>query len=222
LLEVPSEIVTGGRRRLRWLLLALPLATGAGLVVHILAGLDMRLAVAALLLAGILIWLVLVPRLSPALRLRLRRRAAVGALAGVAGTLAYDTARYGTVALFRFSFQPFHVFEVFGHLFLGPYASARAAFVVGALYHLANGTCFGIAYTVAVRRPGLLTGMVWGVALELCMATLYPSWLRIQQLGEFLQVSATGHLVYGAVLGLVAQRLLATRDTASPTPASPP
>jgi hypothetical protein len=124
------------------------------------------------------------------------------------GTLAYDAARYGTVALFDLSFQPFHVFEVFGHLFLGEQVPARAAVLVGAAYHLTNGTCFGLAYTLAVRRPGPLTGMAWGVVLELCMATLYPSWLRIQQLGEFLQVSATGHLVYGVVLGLTARTLL--------------
>jgi hypothetical protein len=207
-----SELVARGGSRFRWLLLGLPLATGAGLVVHILAGIDMRLAVGALLLGGLAIWVVLVTKLPPALRLRLRRRAAVGAISGIIATLAYDSARYGTVALFDFSFKPFHVFEVFGHLFLGDQASAQAAFLVGAGYHLTNGTCFGLAYALAIRRPGPVTGMIWGVVLELCMATLYPSWLRIQQLGEFLQVSATGHLVYGAVLGLLARWLLSRLD----------
>jgi hypothetical protein len=52
------------------------------------------------------------------------------------------------------------------------------------------------------------------------MATLYPSWLRIQQFGEFLQVSALGHVVYGSVLGLVAAAGVAR--FASSDPRTPP
>lgn len=202
---------TGPAGRWRLLLVALPLASGAGLAVHILAGIDLRLAVAALVLAGLGIWLLLLPRMPAQRRAELGRRAWIGAVAGLLATFAYDLARYGTVAVLEFSFQPFHVFSVFGHLFLGPAASAPAAFAAGAAYHLVNGTSFGIAYLLVRRRPGPLTGMAWGVALELAMATLYPSWLRIQQFGEFLQVSAIGHLVYGATLGLLAGRMLAAR-----------
>jgi hypothetical protein len=182
-------------------------------VIHIVAGVDLRLAVGILVVFGIATWIILVPRLPLVQRERLRRRAAAGAVAGLVGALSYDAARYGVVALLSLSFEPFHVFEVFGHLFLGPQAGARWAFALGALYHLANGTCFGVAYTIAVRRPRPLTGMAWGLALEFCMATLYPTWLRIQQMGEFLEVSALGHLVYGAVLGLVAGRLLSKIST---------
>jgi hypothetical protein len=201
------------RRRVnpRVLLAALPLASGAGLVVYILAGVSLPLAVAALAALGLAVWAVLVPRLNAGLRMDVRRRVAIGAAAGLAGTLAYDAARYGTVALLDFSFRPFHVFELFGHLFLGPAAGHGAALAVGTLYHLTNGTCFGIAYLLVFRNPGVLSGMLWGAALELCMATLYPSWLRIQQFAEFLQVSAVGHLVYGAVLGALGARLLGAR-----------
>jgi hypothetical protein len=131
-----------------------------------------------------------------------------GSLGGVVATGAYDLTRYGIVALFSLSFQPFHVLRLFGELFLGPAASPGAAFGVGLAYHLSNGVTFGITYALLFRRPRPITGMVWGAALELCMALLYPSWLRIAALGEFLQVSAVGHLVYGAVLGLVVQRML--------------
>jgi hypothetical protein len=62
------------------------------------------------------------------------------------------------------------------------------------------------------RRPSWWTGALWGIALELCMATLYPSWLRIQMLSEFLEVSAVGHVVYGSVLGLVAARGVAALE----------
>ena len=43
------------------------------------------------------------------------------------------------------------------------------------------------------------------------MALLYPHWLRIVQLREFLAVSAIGHLVYGAVLGIVVRQMLSAR-----------
>jgi hypothetical protein len=53
------------------------------------------------------------------------------------------------------------------------------------------------------------------------MATLYPAWLRIQMLGEFLEVSALGHVVYGSVLGLVAGAGV-RRLTRTTIPASQP
>jgi hypothetical protein len=206
------------RDRRALLLLALPLAGGAGLAVHLLADVDLRLAVAALAGFGAAIWLVLVPRLPAARRATIRRRVAVGAGCGLLATGAYDAARYGLVALAQFSFEPFHVFALFGELFLGPGASPASRFAVGTLYHLLNGTGFGIAYLLAVRRPRVITGLVWGVLLELAMATLYPPWLRMQQLGEFLQVSAAGHLVYGSVLGGLAGRWLAVgADPAGPS-----
>jgi hypothetical protein len=95
---------------------------------------------------------------------------------------------------------------------VGPGHSPSGTFLVGALYHLSNGTFFGVAYTLVVRRPSWWSGALWGIALELTMALLYPSWLRIQMLGEFLEVSALGHVVYGSVLGTVAARRLGRRD----------
>ena len=77
---------------------------------------------------------------------------------------------------------------------------------MGAGYHLSNGTFFGLAYTLVFKRPWWWTGALWGVGLELVMATLYPNLLRLQMLGEFLQVSAIGHLVYGSTLGALAAR----------------
>jgi len=88
-------------------------------------------------------------------------------------------------------------------------------------YHVCNGTFFGVAYTLVFRRPTWWTGALWGIGLELCMATLYPSWLRIVMLREFLEVSAIGHVVYGSVLGLVAAKgvsLINRRDGKEATP----
>jgi hypothetical protein len=196
------------RLRRRALLLGLPLAGGAGLVVHVVADLSLPLAILALAGAGAGAWILVAGRLPPVPRRMLGRRVRIGAGAGLLGTVAYDLTRYGVVALWSLSFQPFHVFTVFGELFVGPDHAATVLVLVGLAYHLANGTFFGVAYALVVRRPSWWSGALWGIGLELVMATLYPSWLRIQALGEFLEVSAAGHLVYGAVLGALAHRWL--------------
>jgi len=190
--------------RRRILLIGLPMAGGAGLVVHILADVSLPLAVGFLALCGAGLWVFVLSRLGPMARAGLRRQARVGLVAGLLGTFAYDLARYATVAVFSMSFKPFHVFSVFGEAFIGSGHSAALTFAVGMAYHISNGTFFGVAYTLTFRRPAIWTGVLWGIGLELCMATLYPSWLRIQALGEFLQVSAVGHVVYGSVLWLLA------------------
>lgn len=192
------------RRRLA--LAGLPAATGAGLVVHILAGSSLLAAIAAVAAAGVGGWGFLLSRLDGATRATLRRRVRIGAVAGLCGTVAYDLARYGSVALFSLSFQPFHVFSVFGEALLGSDHSPALLLVAGTLYHVANGTFFGVTYTLILRRPSVFTGVLWGIALELCMASLYPAWLRIQMFREFLEVTAVGHVVYGAVLGAIAAR----------------
>ncbi|MFI2473899.1 hypothetical protein [Nocardia xishanensis] len=191
--------------RLRLLLLGLPFASGAGLVVHILADAHLPLGIAGLAAVGAIVWLLVLTRLRSRSRALLYQRVRVGAGAGISGTVAYDLARYGIVSLFSMSFEPFHVFGVFGELLIGHGHSPGMLFAVGLLYHLSNGTFFGIAYTLVICRPAWWSGALWGVGLELCMAWLYPSWLRIEMLAEFLQVSAIGHVVYGTVLGTVAR-----------------
>jgi len=202
--SVASASLPALRRRV--LLIGLPMAGGAGLVMHLLAGISLLLAIAFLAALGLAVWVWVLSRLRPDARAALWQRARIGVVAGLVGTAAYDLARYGTVALFSMSFQPFHVLNLFGEAFLGPGHSASATFAVGLVYHVSNGTFFGLAYTLVFRRPSWWTGALWGIALELCMATLYTSWLRIQMLREFLEVSAIGHVVYGSVLGLVAAK----------------
>ncbi|MDA3626807.1 hypothetical protein OU415_15285 [Saccharopolyspora sp. WRP15-2] len=194
-----------------FLLASLPLAGGAGLAVHILAGISLPLAAGVIVLFGVGVWLLLLPRLRPRVRRQVGVRVGVGALSGAVATVAYDLARYGAASIFSLSFQPFHVIRLFGELFLGSGAPVGAAVAVGFLYHLSNGVCFGIVYALVFWRPGALTGIAWGIALELCMALLYPAWLRIAVLQEFLAVSAAGHVIYGAVLGVLARRLLDRR-----------
>lgn len=202
----PSELVG---RRWRLPLLLLPFAGGAGLVMHILVDFSLPLAVATLVTIGALLWLWFSRSMPAAVRQRVRRHVQMGLGIGLLATAAYDAVRYGVVALWSFSFEPFHVIPIFGHLFVGAAAPEALAWVAGLAYHVGNGTGFGVAYVLLFRRPGALTGVVWGLGLELAMALLYPSWLRLTALGEFLTASMIGHVTYGCVLGLAARRYVA-------------
>lgn len=191
---------------------ALPTAGPVGLAIYIIAGRSMPLAVMCVALVGATGWL-LVARRSPAAASELGRLARQGAAAGALATAAYDAARFGLIAVVQMSLSPFYVWQLFGRLFIGDDASGASAYLAGALFHLGNGMGLGAAYRLLVSRPTVLSGVVWAFALELAMALLYPRWLRMDALGEFLQVSVLGHAVYGVVLALGCRRASA-RQTA--------
>jgi len=193
-------------RRLPVVLASAGCATGGALVIHILTKVSLALAAAVLLLSAIVCFAVIVRRLDDDRRQAVLTRLQAGALAGLLATLAYDAARYGTVALFELSFKPFHAFQFFGRGLAGEGISTATAYGVGALFHFANGIGFGIAFALFVRRPRIWKGILWAMLLELTMVAFYPSWLQIQALGEFLEISVLGHAVYGAVLGALTKR----------------
>lgn len=194
--------------RWRIALAVLPLATGIGLVVYLLAHVSLRLGIAAALLSGVgsafVAW-----RRSPAEARRiLRQRVLAGVVAGLLATLAYDAARYVVVTIFPLVIWPFDVFPIFGQLLIGA-APRKVLYAVGWLYHMANGTGFAVCYAILFPRPGILTGLLFAGVLEFLMISLYPSWLGVKAYGEFLNISVVGHTAYGFVLGLLAKRGLA-------------
>jgi hypothetical protein len=82
---------------------------------------------------------VLWAQLPPASRLELRRRAGVGAVAGVVATLAYDGVRWLLVTLLHWTFWPFDVFPIFGQAIGGTGLTSTQAILLGTLYHYTNG-----------------------------------------------------------------------------------
>jgi hypothetical protein len=193
-----------------WLAL-LPLATGIGLLTHILAGSSL-LAGAALAagvgtVAAVAVW----TRTPKAGRPALRRRTLAGVEAGALATLAYDGSRLLVVGLFPVSTWPFAALPVFGRLLVGPGAAPGLVTAAGIAYHAANGIGFGIAYVLLVRQPGPLTGLLWAAVLEMLMISLYPGWLDVRAVGELLSISVVGHVAYGLVLGWAARRRLGGR-----------
>jgi hypothetical protein len=198
----------------RVLLAALPLATGAALVVYILAGWSLRVALAVTVVCAALTAAYGWRRLGPLARVWARRRIVAGIVAGIVATAGYDLVRLGLVRFGGFTFWPFDIFAVFGRAFLGPETDPVVLRAAGVAYHFANGIGYGIAYSLVFGRRGPLVGLAWGMGLELFMVALYPGWLHIGALfGEFLSVSLLGHITYGLLLGTITQRLLARGAT---------
>ena len=204
-------------RHLPWRIwvVILPLATGAGLVVYILAGLSLILGVGLAMLVGLIATLIVWRRSRPVDRQLIRQRAIIGLYAGALATLSYDVCRYVMVTVLHFTFWPFDIFSIFGRLLVGDNAPTAITTGVGILYHYANGIGFAIAFVFLFRRPGVLSGLVWAAMLEFFMVSLYPSWLNLKALDEFLSVSIVGHTIYGLVLGSVARYSVSKRRMAA-------
>ena len=204
-----KELIT---ERQRLLFAALFLSTGAALLIYIVSGVSL-LAAAGLVLAvavliGAFIWRRANTRSQDALRLLLW----AGTLSGILATSAYDLSRFLLIEITGIAFWPFDIFNVFGQALMGAGASGAWVRLAGLLYHFANGIGFALAYTLVAGRRGVWAGIAWAMVLELMMVTVYPGWLDMRALDEFLQVSVLGHIVYGAVLGYSARWLLASKE----------
>ena len=192
------------------------LSSGAALIVYVLSGISLGLTLVLLTIGAVVMQLRVHRMLPAARRAELGRRIRVGAMAGCVGIVAYDLSRWLLVHFGHFQFKPFDVFytfgqAMFGQAILGPGHALWAALTVGIAFHLINGLGFAMAYTVWAGRRGPLAGMVFALLLQAVMVAVYPSWLRIQMMGEFLEVSMLGHMAYGAAVGAASQYLLARR-----------
>jgi hypothetical protein len=192
-----------------WRLLAvLPLASGAALIVHVLAGISLGLALAAAVVvvaaAGIFLW----AQLSPVDRAEVVRRAQAGVIAGIPATMVYDAARWVFVTVFHLTFWPFDIFSIFGQAIAGSGLPGGEILVIGVVYHYLNGLMFAVAYAILLGPRGWWTGVLWALGLEALMLSVYPGWLHPAAFGEFVSVSMLGHVAYGSTLGFITRRWL--------------
>lgn len=194
--------------RHRLLFAALFLSTGAALLIYIISGVSL-LAAALLVLAaasfvGAWIWRQADGRSQDAMRTLLK----TGFVAGILATSAYDLSRFFLIEVTGIAFWPFDIFNIFGQALVGAGFSGPWVRLAGLVYHFANGIGFALAYTIVAGRRGVWAGIVWAMILEVMMVGVYPGWLDVRAINEFVQVSVLGHVVYGAVLGYSARRLL--------------
>lgn len=201
--------------RHRLLIAALFLSTGASLLIYIVSGISLLATAGLVLLAAVILAALVWRRADTNSQDELRRLVWVGAISGILATSAYDLSRFLLIEVTGIAFWPFDIFNVFGQALVGANVSGPWVRLIGLVYHFANGIGFALAYTVLAGRRGVWAGIVWAMILELMMVSVYPGWLEMRALDEFLQVSVLGHLVYGAVLGHSARWLLRSREKAN-------
>jgi len=130
----------------------------------------------------------------------------VGLAGGLAGTLAYDAARYLLQKTQLFSYDGFTAIYIFGMWISGQPMHSPAAALAGWIYHFWNGLSFGVFYTLTFGRGHWLYGVGYGLVMEILMLGLFPMFLRVSNKLDFITLSLIGHLFYGAGLGVVAQK----------------
>ena len=190
-----------------WIVGVGALFSGVALLTNIIGGVSLRLALLLALILPISAFGVVWSRMAPDARHKTIARLKVGLLAGLLATSAYDLTRFTLYQFDTSPYNPFEVIRVFGSLLVGTSAKPVFVYTAGATFHALNGLCFAIAYWFLFGRFGVVAAVVWALFLELFQLTLYPGWLNIKFYREFLQISASSHVSYGAVLGLSCQWL---------------
>jgi hypothetical protein len=182
------------------------LFSGIALLSHVYFGFNLRNSLVAVSLSASALVSALWLSLSNDDRRGLIRLAYVGAISGLVATGIYDVVRYLLVRASNLTVNPFEAFKSFGSSLLAGSGFAASPWIVGSAFHILNGTCFGIAYTLAWGRSGARGGLLWALMLELLMMNVYPRWLGLDLSSEFMAVSIVGHAAYGMVLGSLAKR----------------
>ncbi len=184
------------------------LASGAALVTHILSGISLGLAIIVAIVLVSLVIAMLWKRIAFQERRRLATYVKVGFLAGCFATASYDTAKFALSQLDPSPYNPFEAIRIFGILLANSASPTTIIYATGTAFHFLNGITFGIAFCLLFKRHSILTGIFWGIILELFQLTLFPGWLDIRFYQEFIQISALSHIIYGVILGLTCQYLL--------------
>lgn len=191
-----------------YLVAAMFLASGASLLVYVFSGVSLGFALAVSVVMVGSAWLFTWRNISEEKKKFLILRMRVGLIAGIAATAAYDVSRFLLIKITGIHFWPFDVFDIFGKAILGESAQGFWVTPVGVAFHFLNGITFAISYTILFGKRGALSGILWALALETLMVVVYPQWLNIKFINEFLSVSIFGHIVYGITIGFIAKRLL--------------
>jgi hypothetical protein len=149
---------------------------------------------------GLLLLIALASRPAPAYA-NLQRRIRLGAIAGVAGTVAYDVFRIPFALAGQRIFAP--IFS-YGLLIDGGGMSSPWTDLLGWLFHLSNGATFGIAYAVVMAGRHWGFGVVWGMLLE-AVAFLGPFTDIYGLTGKWgsIGIAFAAHIAYGLPLGLM-------------------
>lgn len=195
--------------RTRVLLSSLFLSTGYALLIYILSGISFPATLCTILATAAIVF-ALIWRKSKRTNKQdyIKHYFFCGLVTGLIATGLYDASRFLLIRFTGIQFWPFDIFTVFGQSVLQTDDRSIGVIITGVLYHFANGIGFAIAYTLLFGKKGIGAGLLYAFGLELLMVSVYPGWLQMKALDEFLQVSVFGHIVYGISLGYTTKHLL--------------
>ncbi|MEA3503277.1 MAG: hypothetical protein U9R47_10910 [Actinomycetota bacterium] len=192
------------KQRLAALVVLALCATSVGALLADLYGLiPMDEFVLWVTLPALLLLVAMSARTVPAYA-NLQRRIRLGAVAGVAGTLAYDVFRIPFALAGQRIFAPIYSY---GLLIDGGGMSSPWTDLLGWLFHFSNGVTFGIIYAVVMAGRFWGFGVLWGVLLE-AVAFLSPFTDIYGLTGKWVAIgiALAAHVAYGLPLGLMVDR----------------
>lgn len=138
----------------------------------------------------------------------LAQRVWAGCWIGLLATLAYDVTRLFIQVSGIYAFYPFRIIVPLGVLITGRAEFDPLAIVAGWTFHFWNGVNFAMMYVLALGRGRLALAIAWALLLEVMMLLSYPPLFDISRWNiGFVATSMIGHVAYGIVLGLCAERL---------------
>lgn len=131
---------------------------------------------------------------------------AVGLLGGLIATMVYDAARFVLNRTLFTHYNSFTSIYIFGSWITGKETSTPQAAVAGWTYHYWNGLSIALFYTLTFGRRHWLYAVGYALIMEAFMLGLFPFFLQVSDKLDFIALSMLGHLAYGVVLGLIAQK----------------
>jgi hypothetical protein len=183
--------------------------SGLAVVYSILTGVALAVAEAALVVVPLAITIVIARRVPRQIAREVWRVARAGLVAGFTATLVYDITRTALSILDPSPYNALEAIRRFGVGMMPAGTGAPMVMAAGLFIHFLNGSSFGMIYAIfagrhlRTRRAAAVSGLAWGLTLELVQSILYPGWLQITTvLREFLVISGIGHVMYGLALGL--------------------
>lgn len=201
--DVPAPPI---RPAIKWTAAAAGLTSGAALVASIVTGGDLWLWCTFIVVPGFIALVATTVMARREQQTVFLARLKAGAVAGVAGTFAYDVTRWIVETLDWSPTNSFAAMPAFGSGLTTLPLDHGLAVAAGWVFHAVNGIGFAIAYVMVAAGRRWPWAVLYALVLEAFMVGLYPGWIGVELSKEFLSVSVMGHVFYGLVLGLVAER----------------
>lgn len=135
---------------------------------------------------------------------------ALGALAGLMATFAYDVIR---VPFYLYGIRIFITINTYGLWIADSSLSSRFTDVIGWTYHYSNGISFGIIYSLFMRGQHWIWAIVYACILEtIALASPFKPIFGLSGNWTFMGIAYLGHVAYGLPLGFLVQNWDATVD----------